>query len=268
MTTTRADLPPSEPLQQALRARAGKDRWMPFVAFMDIALYEPGCGYYTADRARVGRADDRDFTTAAAVGPVFDELVVASLVELLGQGDPQDFTLVEVGVEPGQDSFASVAMPFGRRQRLCFGDPLEIPPRAVVFANELLDAQPCVRLRFEGGAWRELAVRLTDDDGLETFLAPELSREAREVVERLPAEAPEGYHFDYAQRAETLLELLVSQPWEGVFLTLDYGKTWPELLAAVPQGTARAYYRQRQTPDLLARAGEQDLTSEIGRAHV
>ncbi len=244
---------------------------MPFAEFMEMALYAPGVGYYTRPTGRVGRSGERDFYTAASLGPVFGELVVASLVgeaERAFPGVPVEaFTLVELGAEPGVEPFSGVTLPFGGYQRVGFGEAMTLPPRAVVVANELLDAQPCVRLVFYGGRWRELGVAMGPGGGpsagLVEVMLPEPSNDAQAVIERLPKLAPEGYHFDYAWQAEVLLASLVQQPWEGVWLCLDYGKTWEELAGAVPQGTARGYYRHRQVTDLLARPGEQDLTSDV-----
>lgn len=235
---------------------------MPFVDFMDIALFEPDCGYYTASRERIGRAAHRDFYTASSLGPLFGELVVSSAIKLLGEAEPSHFSLVEIGAEPGVNPFAHVAMPFAEHLRLGVGQPLELPRRAVVFANELFDAQPCVRLRFAEGRWRELGVCLEQRQCREILTEPE-SRDAQRLLPLLPKQVPEGYQFDYAPRAESLLQHLLEQPWEGVCLAFDYGKTMPELLEATPQGTARAYFRHRQERNLVARPGCQDLTSDV-----
>jgi SAM-dependent MidA family methyltransferase len=60
-----------------------------------------------------------------------------------------------------------------------------------------------------------------------------------------------------------LVDEIVGQPWTGLFVACDYGKSWDEIASATPHGTARAYYRHTQSNDLLARPGEQDLTCHI-----
>ncbi|MGF1452633.1 MAG: SAM-dependent methyltransferase [Opitutales bacterium] len=263
MLSQDTSLPMPDILRQALNARAGEARWMPFVDFMDIVLFEPGAGYYTAGAERVGRQADRDFYTASTLGPLFGRLVVEALVNLLGEANAAEFDLLEIGAEPGVYPFNGLDLPFAGYRRIGSGERIEVPRRAVVFANELLDAQPCVRMCFHGGHWREIGVTVAEDGTLGEILAPYLSRDAAALLPRLPDSAPEGYRVDYSLRAEALLEQIVNQPWEGVLLTFDYGKTWPELLESTPQGTARAYYRHRQQTDLLARPGQQDLTSDV-----
>jgi SAM-dependent MidA family methyltransferase len=56
---------------------------------------------------------------------------------------------------------------------------------------------------------------------------------------------------------------LSAQPWHGLFVAFDYGKSFAELAYSVPAGTARAYHRHTQSNDLLARPGEQDLTAHV-----
>ena len=52
-------------------------------------------------------------------------------------------------------------------------------------------------------------------------------------------------------------------PGRACWSTCDYGKSWPELCEATPDGTARAYCRHRQSNALLANPGEQDLTCHV-----
>jgi SAM-dependent MidA family methyltransferase len=79
----------------------------------------------------------------------------------------------------------------------------------------------------------------------------------------LPADAPEDYHLDLPLHSVALLQQIAAQPWSGLFLAFDYGKSWRELAENTPQGTARGYSRHRQTGDLLAMPGEQDLTCHV-----
>ncbi len=230
-----------------------------FARFMELALFHPQTGYYAGDRARVGRDATTDFFTATSVGSVFGELVVAAAVQLLGGESPDQFTWVEIGAEPGGGVLSDVAHPFAGVQTIRLGQPIVLPPRCIVFSNELFDAQPCHRLVWRAGGWRELGVAWRDGKLVEVEL-PALSPE---VTVSLPAEAAEGYHFDLPLRSVTLLRKIAAQDWRGLFLAFDYGKSWRELAEETPQGTARAYSRHRQHNDLLAQPGQQDLTCHV-----
>ena len=270
------------------RAHADANGAMPFDRFMELALYDPAVGYYRGGQSRIGYADGTDFFTASTSGPVFGELVAAagaSLVRAHG-GTPSDFVFVEIGAEPAGGVLAGAAHPFGAVRTVRVGEPIELSGRCVVFSNELFDAQPCRRFVRRAGAWRELGVAERDGRLVETEL-PHISaqthgRDARatwhgrpaHVAEDpydssnppntwLPAQAPEGYCFDAPRTAAELTARIAAQPWPGLFLAFDYGKSWAALAEETPAGTVRAYHRHTQSNDLLARPGEQDLTGHV-----
>lgn len=257
-----------ERLESALQTAAGKNGGvLSFRDFSQIALFEPGCGYYTRPSARVGTAEGTDFYTAASMGNVFGKLVISAAETLLvNRGErASDYTLVEIGAEPEQKHFAEAREHFADVRTFRVGEPWEIPEKAVVFANELFDAQPFHRLIFTGGAWREIGVfRSREGAWIETLL-PNISRpELAQFIEReLPKTIDEDWHLDIALEAETLLRKILSGSWFGVIIFPDYGKRLADCLGTFPEGTARAYFRHMQTNALTANPGEQDLTCHV-----
>lgn len=233
---------------------------VPFVRLVEAALYAPGLGYYVSDRVRVGKAAGTDFTTAAALGPMFGELVAAAAVSLVG--DLSTHTLVEVGAEPGQAHFAGVAGRFAGTQVFRVGAQPMLPPRAVLVANELLDAQPFHRFVFQAGAWRELGVRV---DGVALTVEPltEFSGPAAAAFAAGLPEAAEGWLLDAPLAAETLLAELLQGGWSGAVILLDYGKTVAQCLEGSPAGTARAYRSHQLSGAILENLGSQDLTCHV-----
>lgn len=249
-------------------AEPGAAGGVPFARFMELALYHPRVGYYARDRPRVGRAAGTDFFTASSLGPVFGELVVAATVGLLGGADPGACAFIEVGAEPAQADgsgggiLRGVAHPFGAATVVRRGDAWRPPARAVVFSNELFDAQPCHRLVGRGGAWRETGVAVRDGTLVEVEL-PGWSPEVAAHAAVLPEVAPEGWRLDLPLRSVALLHELAAPGWSGVWLAFDYGHRWREFCAELPQGSARAYRQHRQSNELLAHPGEQDLTCHV-----
>jgi SAM-dependent MidA family methyltransferase len=141
------------------------------------------------------------------------------------------------------------------------GEPIELAGPCVVFSNELFDAQPFRRFVRRDGAWRELGVQLRADGTLAEVEFP--AAPGADLPAVLPAEVADGYVIDAPLAATALLEQIAAQPWTGLSIACDYGKTWRELTEACPAGTARAYFRHTQSNDLLARPGEQDLTCHV-----
>ena len=242
---------------EALRRRAGAARGLSFADFMDVALYDPGCGYYRRPAARIGRSAETDFFTASS-SALFGRLVAEACARLLSPAPLGGFEFVEVGAEPGEGVLGGLDHPFRSVRQVRVGEPLRLEGASVVFSNELFDAQPFRRLCFRAGAWRELGVSFE-----EGMLAEMEMGAARDLPGGLPADAPEGYLIDAPVAAAELAGEIAAQPWSGLFLAFDYGKPWEEIAFALPGGSARAYRRHAQTGDLLASPGEQDLTCHV-----
>ncbi len=233
---------------------------VPFVRLVEAALYAPGLGYYVSDRHRVGKAAGTDFTTAAALGPMFGALIAAAARTLVG--DLSKHALVEVGAEPGQAHFAGVAGDFAEIRTFRIGGAPALPASTVLVANELLDAQPFHRFVVQGGAWRELGVRVDGAALTVEALADFSSPAAAAFAASLPL-ASEGWLLDVPLAAETLLERLLGGDWHGAVILLDYGKTIAQCLEGSPAGTARAYRSHQLSGAILENLGSQDLTCHV-----
>ncbi|MFT3870042.1 MAG: SAM-dependent methyltransferase [Nibricoccus sp.] len=272
-TSAAQDRRPSPEFQAVFRAEAGEAGAMSFDRFMSLALYHPAVGYYRAEKKRVGYGRGTDFYTATSTGPLFGELVHAACRSLLGQEKLKDYTFVELGAEPGAGILAGAQHSFGATRNIRIGETVALSGRCVVFSNELFDAQPFRRLQFQGGSWYEMGVQLLSGELREIALAPVAALTSpsslsapgaiASLFSTLPTVAPEGYRIDLPLASVALAEQISAQPWTGLFLAFDYGKSWRELIAATPAGTARAYFQHQQSNDLLARPGQQDLTCHI-----
>ncbi|MGI9109432.1 MAG: SAM-dependent methyltransferase [Opitutales bacterium] len=244
----------------ALLRREARGGVVSFARLVEVALYASGLGYYSSDRVRVGKGVGTDFTTAAALGPMFGQLIAGAAKSLVG--DPKSHALVEVGAEPGQAHYAGAASQFAELRTFRFGTTPQFPARSVLVANELLDAQPFHRFVFQGGVWHELGVRV---DGAELTVEPlpEFSSpEARAFALSLPL-ADEGWILDAPLAAEVLLEKLFAGAWSGAVILLDYGKTVAQCLDSSPAGTARAYRSHQLSGAILENLGSQDLTCHV-----
>ncbi|HWA08410.1 MAG TPA: SAM-dependent methyltransferase [Opitutaceae bacterium] len=253
---TSAPSPAPEDFLRIFRTREDAGGAMTFARFMELALYDPAVGYYRHPRTRVGYGQGTDFFTASTSAPLFGELIAAACIDLLRKENPRDYAFVEIGAEPARGVMSGVSHPFGSVRAAGVGEALDLRGRCVVFSNELFDAQPFRRFVFRGGAWREFGVTLRGG----RLAMVELPEAAPAT---LPPAAVEGQLFDAPTGAAALTAEIAAQPWVGLFVACDYGRTFRELAENYPAGTARAYHRHAQSNDLLARPGEQDLTCHI-----
>lgn len=162
-------------------ARAGGR--IPFDRYMELALYAPGLGYYTAGARKFGEAGD--FITAPEISPLFARCLAHQCREVLdGLGGG---TILEVGAGSGilaadlllqlerldclpeRYLILDLSPELRQRQRQTLGQRaphlvdrvswLENFPETtfsgVVIANELLDAMPVHRFRLSSGTLME-----------------------------------------------------------------------------------------------------------------
>ena len=89
-------------IQEQICAAGGA---MPFSRFMELCLYAPGLGYYSAGATKFGAAGD--FVTAPELGPLFAACVADAVAPVLQQLGP-GAEFVELG--GGSGAFAEVAL--------------------------------------------------------------------------------------------------------------------------------------------------------------
>ncbi|MEM0966566.1 MAG: SAM-dependent methyltransferase [Verrucomicrobiota bacterium] len=254
----------SELLPQPLATALEKRGAIPFSQFCRIALYDENDGYYQKEKLRVGSSIEADFTTNLSVQSTFVPLVFESVCSLLGRTDVSDYHFIEVGAEPNQSSFKGLAPNFAEVSSIGVSDSFpSLTGKVVLFANEWLDAQPFVRLVFTNGEWREVFVERLKEGGLVEKLYQVQSKDGLSLEARLPREMPEGYRVDLSMEVAGVLGEYLKQPWEGLFLTFDYGSSWESLIRQMPDGSGRAYRKQRLSTNLLDDPGESDLTCNV-----
>src|SRR4029453_19235695 len=71
--------------------------WLSFERFMEMALYEPGLGYYSAGATKLGGAGD--FITAPEISPLFSRCLANQSVQVLEHLDGG--SILELGAGSG-----------------------------------------------------------------------------------------------------------------------------------------------------------------------
>ena len=228
--------------------------------FMEQALYHPEHGYYSSDRAAIGRRGD--YFTNVSVGPLFGELLAVQFAEVWERLDKlDDFIILEQGAHHGEfardvlestqrrspEFFAAlryqIVEPFPKLQDRQsqtlkeFGDRVqwrksldELEPFiGVHFSNELLDAMP-INLRNKLVALRE-----------DEFVFVDSSEE------QITNQSQLDWIAEVAQKLR-----------RGFVLSIDYGFVGPDFREIIQ---VRTQHRQLDSP--FERIGEADITAHI-----
>jgi SAM-dependent MidA family methyltransferase len=281
-------------------ARSGP---IPFVRFMDLALYHPQFGYYMRPpeegAERIGWSGD--FYTSSDVHSFLGQALAkqARQIDAL-LGHPTPFTVVEMGAGKGllardflqallvqRDSLCerlryvlverSPAMRELQRQNLApwldqpglvaWVENLEsLAPGSVTglfFSNELVDAFPVHRIQVTGGQAQELFVDYHDGKFTEV-LRPLATPQLATYLRRLKLTLPEGYRTEINLLALEWMKQVAQTLDRGVVLTIDYGHTAQDLYGPDrPRGTFLCYFHQMASENPFERIGLQDMTAHV-----
>jgi len=303
----RSILPPLSPAEQRhSRALATRIReqllaaggWLPFERFMELALYAPGLGYYSAGSAKLGAGGD--FVTAPEMSDLFSRCLARQCAQVLaltngeilelGAGTgrmaatvlielaaqellPQRYAILEVSADLADRQRRRLArLPVELRERVVWLERLpEQPLRGVILANEVADALPCRRFTCRSGAVSELGVALASAPAAEEIRFCDAQRAAEDALASacaamLPplAALPEGYTSEVCLQLAPWIASLGDVLERGLLLLTDYGL--PRRHYYHPQrgsGTLRCHFKQRAHDDPYVNVGVQDITAWV-----
>ena len=272
-------------IRDAIEAQGG---WISFERFMELALYEPGLGYYSAGSTKLGEAGD--FITAPEISPLFSRCLAAQCIEVfdrLGGGDILEFgagsgtmasdVLAELAAQnrlPGRYYILEVSADLRERQRATLQQRVpqllervewldRLPElRGVILANEVLDALPVQRFRMRGTQVKAVGVtwQLGKLDWSEVHADAHLEAAVRAIEKETGAPLPDGYLSEINLRLGPWIAGIAQSLKEGVALFIDYGLPQREYYRAERrEGTLLCHYRHRFHDDPLINVGVQDI---------
>jgi len=273
-------------IHDVIDAQAG---WINFERFMEMALYEPGLGYYSAGSSKLGAGGD--FVTAPEVSSLFSRCLATQCAEILqhvsggailefgaGSGVMAADLLNELGAQgalPERYFILEVSADLRERQqalvrerapahaaRVEWLDRLPEEFRGVVLANEVLDALPVQRFWIRGDQVTSLGVtwQLGRLDWSETHADAELEGAVRRIEANVGERMPDGYTSEINLRLAPWIASVAAALREGVALFIDYGLPQRQYYrSARREGTLLCHFRHRFHDDPLINVGVQDI---------
>jgi len=290
-------------LPERLRERIRSAGAITFHDWMQAALYDREEGYYNrANIQRWGREGDyrtspeRSPLFAAAFARYFAGLYESlnrpaqwtivevgagaghfaeGMLDTLQRRYPQVFTATRYLIDETSESLSKAAK--GRLSRFAkrveFVSVHDTPPieAGLVFSNELLDSFPVHRVTRSDDQLSEFYVtvaetRATGETGEFRWTEGPLSTpRITQYLDFVGVTLREGQIAEINPGVEDWLATIADRLANGYIVTVDYGAEAPELYGTAEreQGTLRAFRRHKLVDDLLARPGEQDLTTTI-----
>lgn len=274
----------TEVIRRDIIAQGG---WISFARYMELALYAPALGYYTAGAHKFGEAGD--FITAPELSPLFGRTLARQILEIMSASAPH---ILELGAGSGKlaadvlselellgmlpDSYCilEVSADLRERQQALLQQRLPhllhrvhwlnaLPDRhsGAIVANEVLDALPVHRVHWHDGTANETGVALADSS-LIWHERPITDKALLQATQRI--EVPCDYVSEICLAARGLVGSLANCLTRGTLLFIDYGFGAREFYH--PQrntGTLMCHYRHRAHDDPFFLPGLQDITAHV-----
>lgn len=289
------ELAHSERVVDLIRSEIRANGSIPFARFMELALYAPGLGYYSAGLPKFG--NHGDFITAPELGSLFAQCIAHAVLPTLRE--VVEPTILEIG--PGSGALAAeILLELDRHNGLpkrywllersadlrarqheiifqrCpqFIDLIEwldVPPvsawQGVFLANEVVDALPVTRFALkEEGVFTE-HVRLGKNQGLVLCDVPANQHDLtyiENLLATLPEPLPRPYRSEFLPELPVWFAAVAGKLERGLGLFIDYGYPRQEFYSRRRnEGTLRCYYRHRIHSNPLCFPGLQDITASV-----
>jgi len=255
---------------------------------MELALYAPGLGYYSAGSRKLGR--DGDFVTAPEISSLFGRCLarqVAQLIELgfrdvleIGAGSgalaadilrelaaldrmPDRYLILEVSADlrdrQGNRLAESARELAGKVSWL---DTLPASFSGTMIANEVLDAIPVHIVRKTGSTIEELGI--TRCSGGSTFAFGYRGADGALLKRARELDLPDDYQTEIHLAMPAFVRSFARMLQSGAILFMDYG--FPAREYYHPQrshGTLMCHYRHHAHSEPLCLVGLQDITTHV-----
>lgn len=290
-----AALEHSERLAQAIRSEIARhDGHIGFDRYMEMALYEPGLGYYSAGSRKFG--GEGDFITAPEISPLFSFCLARQckqVLESLAEGNILELgagtgrmacdilqELKRIGGLPAKYLILETSADLKQRQQQLLRETLPDyfnriewlerlpgkPLNGVILANEVLDALPVHRVVMRDNQLYELHVACRDGDFSWTEVAarPALIKQVQHINNGLSHVWHDGYTTEISTAVSSWIMTLAEVLEQGVMFLIDYGYARKEFYH--PQradGTLLCHYRHRVHANPFIYPGLQDITASV-----
>lgn len=277
----------SEKLKQKIIQKIKENNhWISFADYMQMALYEPGLGYYTAGAHKLGA--DGDFITAPMISSLFsqclakfcmDNSAIENILEL-GAGTgvmakdillfleqnkrlPEYYFILEVSADlrERQQTYLQQEVPH-LFQKIKWLDTLPENFIGIILANEVLDAMPVNLFHYKNNELFETGVSLENNDFIYQDKNPD--PEFKKIIGALPIEDKIDYLSEINLMLPAFLNSLSGALKQGLIIFIDYG--FDEQTYYHPhrsQGTLMCHHRHHAHPDPFFYPGLQDITAHV-----
>lgn len=288
----------SEQLSELIRAEITRNGPISFSRYMEMALYQPGLGYYSAGLQKFGEGGD--FVTAPQLGNVFARCLAKQVAQIgaeVSQDQPAGYEIIEAGAGTGvlaadllkaleenhapnrysilersahlrqvQKETLQIQVPHWMDRISWLDEPPESGWRGVFIANEVLDALTVDRFVVDNHGFCELRVT-AGPDGFDWIKSPcpeDMLTKIRSIVSGLNNQPGNGHRSELNTNLPAWLDAVTASLETGVAIFIDYGYTRHDYYQSQRRdGTLICHYQQRAHGDPFKWPGLTDISASV-----
>ncbi len=282
-------------LAEIVKSRIRDKKQITFAEFMEIALYDPGYGYYSIGRSNIGK--EGDFYTSPHVHSSFGSVIGKFILKSFDLIENESLAIIELGAGKGflaldildyikkesEDDYSRLTYYIVEKNSSLIDDSSKLLQNhsdkinrlsglqdlngkkiaGVVLSNEFFDALPFHRLKYINGDIAETYVTVENGNLVET--TDKLSStNLEDYIKRSDTNFIEGQEFEINLNTEKLVGQIDSVLDKGFILTIDYGYLTPELFSPDRmKGTYKCLHKHQLNERPYENIGEQDITAHV-----
>lgn len=262
-----------------------------FCRYMQMALYEPGLGYYSAGLKKFGK--EGDFITAPEVSPLFSICLAKQCAQVLQQIEngcilefgagsgvmaceilgaleqmeslPKNYFILEVSADlrARQQQHIEQKIPHLKNKVIWLN---ELPKKfnGIVLANEVLDAMSVHKFRIDSAGIQEFFVTY-ENDAFHWITKKSENIKLIKAIEELKINSSTEYYDSEINLAlSAWINSVSGFLQKGLLLIIDYGYPRHEYYHCDRyMGTLMCHYRHYAHADPLILTGLQDITAHV-----
>ena len=281
----------SKKLLDLIKQEIDENQYISFSRYMELALYAPGLGYYSAGSQKLGRGGD--FITAPETSSLFSKCLARQCAQVLAELDNKN--IIEFGAGSGKmlvdilleletinclpDKYYIFDISAELKQRQQENIEKNIPHLAhlvswlhelpennfegIILANEVLDAMPVEKFRIENNCPHDINVTL-NENALEFIPGSPCSDNIKNIIDDMHIDLPPGYESEINLAAQSWVHSLGKILSKGIIIIIDYG--YPQHEYYHPDrnsGSLMCFYQHHSHTNPLILTGLQDITSHV-----